>query len=128
MCASPLFVYLGRLLRPVFRLVGATATGRIRFRSRETRRRVRRFFLDLDGVVNVGDQACPARPGAFGHERRFLGLVSIEDALGAVELTGHVIGVVVDLPGRAPQRVVGTYARSTRRSMPVASTTSQTGT
>jgi hypothetical protein len=47
------------------------------------------------------------RPGAFAHGRRLLRLVPIEDALGAVELAGHVIGVVVDLPGRAPQRVVG---------------------
>ena len=47
------------------------------------------------------------RPGAFDHGRRLLGLVPLEDALGAVELAGHVIGVVVDLPGRAPQRVVG---------------------
>src|SRR4029453_6893971 len=47
------------------------------------------------------------RPGAFAHPRRLLGLVPIEDALGAVELAGHVIGVVVDLPGRAPQRVMG---------------------
>jgi hypothetical protein len=47
------------------------------------------------------------RPGAFGHGRRLLGLVPIEDALGAVELAGHVIDVVVDLPGHAPQRVVG---------------------
>jgi hypothetical protein len=46
------------------------------------------------------------RPGAFGHGRRLLRLVPIEDALGAVELAGHVIGVVVDLPRRAPQRVV----------------------
>src|SRR5918994_4047948 len=44
-------------------------------------------------------------PRASG--RRLLGLVPIEDALGAIELAGHVIGVVVDLPGRAPQRVVG---------------------
>src|SRR5207249_11298800 len=43
-----------------------------------------------------------ARLGAFGHGRRLLRLVSIEDALGAVELARHVIGVVVDLPGRAP--------------------------
>jgi hypothetical protein len=47
------------------------------------------------------------RPGAFGHGRRLLRLVPIEDAFGAVELARHVIGVVVDLPGRAPQRVVG---------------------
>ncbi|HCG02580.1 MAG TPA: hypothetical protein DEV93_18810, partial [Chloroflexi bacterium] len=44
-----------------------------------------------------------ARAGGRG----LLGLVPIEDALGAVELAGHVVGVVVDLPGRAPQRVVG---------------------
>ena len=48
-----------------------------------------------------------ARPGAFGHDRRLLRLVPIEDALGAVELAGHVIGVVVDLPGRARERVEG---------------------
>ena len=41
------------------------------------------------------------------HGRRLLGLVPIEDALGAVELAGHVIGVVVDLPGRARERVMG---------------------
>src|SRR4051794_37525327 len=37
---------------------------------------------------------------------RLLGLVPIEHALGAVELAGHVVGVVVHLPGREPQRVV----------------------
>lgn len=36
-----------------------------------------------------------------------LGLIPIEDALGAVELAGHVVSVVVNLPGRAPQRVMG---------------------
>jgi hypothetical protein len=73
------------------------------------------------------DHGGGVRPGAFGHGRRLLGLVPIEDALGAVELAGHVIGVVVDLPGRAPQRVVGDDRPKPRRSMPVASTTSQTG-
>src|SRR6266550_3599817 len=57
----------------------------------------------------LGDRpaARPRPPGAFGDGRRLLRLVPIEDALGAVELAGHVIGVAVDLPGRAPQRVVG---------------------
>jgi hypothetical protein len=36
-----------------------------------------------------------------------LRLARAEDARGAVELTGHVIGVVVDLPGRARERVMG---------------------
>ncbi len=53
------------------------------------------------------DHGGGTRPGASCHGRRLLRLVPIEDALGAVELAGHVIGVVVDLPGRAPQRVVG---------------------
>ena len=44
--------------------------------------------------VHDGDQLASGR--------RLLGLVAIEHALGAVELAGHVIGVVVDLPGRAP--------------------------
>src|SRR6266516_1566246 len=39
--------------------------------------------------------------------RGLLGLVPIEDALGAVELAQHVVGAVVDLPRRAPQRMVG---------------------
>jgi hypothetical protein len=47
-------------------------------------------------------------PGAFGHGRRLLGFVPIEDPVRAAELAGarHRC-VVVDLPGRAPQRVVG---------------------
>jgi hypothetical protein len=59
----------------------------------------------------IGD-AChaPRRRGARdvgAGGRGLLGLVPIEDALGAVELARHVLGVVPDLPGRAPQRVVG---------------------
>ena len=36
-----------------------------------------------------------------------LGLVPIEDALGPVELARHVLGVVMDGPAGAAQRVVG---------------------
>jgi hypothetical protein len=60
---------------------------------------------------SIRSRGCPihpdgglTRPGALGHGRRLLGLIPIEDALGAVELAGLVIGVVVDLPGRAPVR------------------------
>ena len=45
-------------------------------------------------------------PALRASGRRPLGLVPIEDALSAVELTGHVLGVVPYLPGRASQRVV----------------------
>ena len=62
--------------------------------------------MTLPDVTSIWDKLS-TRPGAFGHGPRLLGLVPIEDALGAVELAGHVIGVVVDLPGREPQRVVG---------------------
>ena len=50
--------------------------------------------------------------GAGG--RGLLGLVPIEDALGAVELARHVLGVVADLPGRAPQRACGVSAAASR--------------
>jgi hypothetical protein len=66
-------------------------------------------------------------PGAFGHGRRLLGFVPIEDPVRAVELAGHVIGVwwwiCQDVHRSAWW---ATDARSARRSMPVASTRGRT--
>src|SRR5437868_6911851 len=42
-----------------------------------------------------------------GRHRRLLAVVSVEGALGSVELPGHVVGVVADRPVRELERHVG---------------------
>jgi hypothetical protein len=73
---------------------------------------------EILGVVGAGDSDCRRHgyrhsptAGPAAAAAGFLELVPIEDTLGAVELPEHVVGPVVDLPGRAAKRVVR-YVRS----------------